>query len=179
MTDAANENAAANETVQENQTTAADSVKDSGVDWKAKYEELLAAQREQKAAEDAADLEAKCKELEERYAASEKDNAEKDRKIARMEVRAGNPNVFTDEVMSKCRATDPEGIRQWAEDIMAIVGQYGNESGEGSDKKQGAGKPPNNLAAFGGVKNTGGQSKGASAKELYDTAYAAAAKKNK
>lgn len=81
--------------------------------------------------------------------------AERDAQIARMTLQLENPTLFDEDTLSQCKATTPEGIKEWGEGIARIAeklkAQYApaepktSQSNSGEPDKQ---YPPDNLGAF-------------------------------
>lgn len=47
--------------------------------------------------------------------------AERDAQIARMTLQLENPTLFDEDTLSQCKATTPEGIKEWGEGIARIA----------------------------------------------------------
>lgn len=47
--------------------------------------------------------------------------AERDAQIARMTLQLQNPTLFDEDTLSQCKATTPEGIKEWGEGIARIA----------------------------------------------------------
>ena len=47
--------------------------------------------------------------------------AERDAQIARMTLQLENPTLFDEDTLSQCKATTPEGIKEWGEGITRIA----------------------------------------------------------
>lgn len=81
--------------------------------------------------------------------------AERDAQIARMTLQLENPTLFDEDTLSQCKATTPEGIKEWGEGIARIAeklkAQYAtaeqktDQDASGEPDKQ---YPPDNLLAF-------------------------------
>lgn len=105
--------------------------------------------------------------------------AERDAQIARMTLQLENPTLFDEDTLSQCKATTPEGIREWGDGITRIAeklkAQYApadsklERHGE-SDPKQ-IERTPDNIMAFADPSPVPSpKPKGPSPKDLYEQA---------
>lgn len=102
--------------------------------------------------------------------------AERDAQIARMTLQLQNPTLFDEDTLSQCKATTPEGIKEWGEGIARIAeklkAQYATADPKPEqDKEPEPGDTPDDLAAFAYPASVPSpKPKGPSPQDLYEQA---------
>lgn len=102
--------------------------------------------------------------------------AERDAQIARMNLRLENPDLFDEDTLGQCKATTPEGIKEWGEGITRIAeklkAQYAPaEPNPPQNKVTESQDTPDDLSAFASPSPVPSpKPKGPSPQDLYEKA---------
>lgn len=104
--------------------------------------------------------------------------AERDAQIARMTLQLENPTLFDEDTLSQCKATTPEGIKEWGEGIARIAeklkAQYATvepKTEQGEEPEHESAITPDNLREFSRPSSVPSpKPKGPSPQDLYEKA---------
>lgn len=102
--------------------------------------------------------------------------AERDAQIARMTLQLENPTLFDEDTLSQCKATTPEGIKEWGEGITRIAERLKAQYMPGDPQPKKSENPerqhtPDDLSAFASPSPVPSpKPKGPSPQDLYEQA---------